>query len=119
MDDKKEQDAMPHNLSQQVFPFLADDPLFRREVREERIVNEVTEALQARMSRQIDAILHEILSERLEAVVMEAVSTAVRNAMSDVNARLTDLTEFAQLLADLRFPSDDSADWWKHGGDEE
>ena len=109
---------MAHAPNQQVFPFLADDPLYRREVREERIVRDVTEALYARLRKETDAILREVLTERLEAAVTEAVSSAVQRTFTDIEGRLDDLTEFMQLLVDARFPEDDAADWWKNGNDE-
>ena len=111
---------MKPDSNQAVFPFLAEDPLYRREVREERIVQDVTDALQARLSQEAEMILREVLTERLEAFVRSAVSEAIRSSLAHFEDRLDDLCDFARLVADLRFPSDDSADWWKQDrGDDE
>jgi hypothetical protein len=109
---------MAHDAHQQVFPFLAEDPLYRREVREERIVRDVTNALQARLRKEADSVLREVVAEKLEAAVTEAVSSAVNRTFNGIEARLDDLTEFMKLLIHVRFPEDDPADWWKNSSDE-
>lgn len=108
---------MKPDPDQRVFPFLADDPLFRREIREERVVRDVTEALQARLSKDAEKILRDVLSERLEATVISAVTEAIRASLANLEARQEDLAEFARLVAELRFPSNDPADWWKQDED--
>ena len=104
---------------QLVFPFLAEDPLYQRQVREERIVTGVTQALEARLSREAEAILKEVLTERLDETVVAVTQQAVRQALNSIQSRLDELTGFAWLVAGRFENLQDPADWWKRRTDEE
>ena len=51
---------MPHSHRKKVFPFLLDDPLCVRQVREEKIVSEVKEALESVLYQKMVQIISDI-----------------------------------------------------------
>ena len=107
------------NRTQGVFDFLACDPLFQRQVREERVVAAVKEALTARLRDEAERILRDVLTERLEETVGRVVSEAVQRSTTGIQQRLHDISELVQLLADARLGEQDDADWWKRGPEDE
>ena len=77
----------------------------------------MTEALQARLSRKPEAILEEVLTDRLDETVVTVIQQAVRQALESVHKRLDELTDFVWLVADHHFQHEDPADWWKSESD--
>ena len=104
---------MQNTHRQMVLPFLADDPLYLREIREERVVAEVKSALEPVLRDCMVNILHDMaqtgFKERLEALVADAV----KDSVDDIQAMFSDIRFLLQELllrcADCHAP----ADWWK------
>ena len=108
---------MEDSHSQMVFPFLLDDPLYRRHVREERIISEVREALEPVLQEKMLQIISDMaetgFKEKLESIVRDAVQHAeeeIQAIFSDIRLMLFELLHH---FAD----SHDPADWWKRGAE--
>ena len=104
---------MQSNDQQQVFPFLADDPLYRREIREEKIVSQLSTALQPVLRHRMTDIIHDMAKAGFKEKLDVLVADAIKGAMQDCQAKFHDIRLFLELLA-LRCPDcHDPADWWK------
>lgn len=107
---------MSNKPRQQVFPFLADDPFYRREVREQQIVADVTEALlpvlRESMTELACDLARNVFKEQLESMIAAAVKEATKGVVADVRGELCDIIE--SLVVRLKDDSD-PADWWKKG----
>lgn len=104
---------MQNNLHQKVLPFLADDPLYVCQVREERIVSEVREALEPVLQKKITQIIFDMaeagFSEKLDALVAHAL----KHAVADIHGMFFDIRLLLQDLLLRIADSHDPADWWK------
>ena len=100
-----------------VFPFLADDPLYLRQVREERIISEVREALEPVLYERMT----EIISDMAEAGFREKLESIVRGAVEHIeketHAMFSDIRLMLFELLHHFADSHDPADWWKRGTD--
>ena len=106
---------MEESHNKKVFPFLLDDPLCVRQVREERIVSEVKEALEPVLRKQMIQIISDMAEvgfrEKLESIVRGAVERSEKEIQATFSDIRLMLFELLQHFVD----SHDPADWWKRG----
>ena len=102
----------PH---QTVLPFLADDPLYLREIREERIAADMKAALEPVLRQRLVAILDDMAQTEFKEKLDALVADAAKESVAEIHAMFSDIRG---LLIDLVVrcrDCHDPADWWKHG----
>ena len=95
--------------SQLVFPFLADDPSYQKNLLREEITREVERRISPRVIAQLSKDLNANCYRLIEEVADEAVSRAMRPLGRKLD----------KLNSQLRSRRDDPADWWKKGSNDD
>jgi len=106
---------MQHSHHQMVFPFLQDDPLCLRQVREERIVSEVEEALKPVLYERMTEIISDMAETGFREKLESIVRGAVEHTEKETHAMFSDIRLMLVELLHHFADSHDPADWWKRG----
>ena len=110
---------MPNTHHQMVFPFLAEDPLYLREIREERIAADVKTALEPVLRQRMVEILDNMARAGFKEKLDTLVADAVKSSTSEMQAMFSDIRSLLIDLAVRCRDCHDPADWWKNGMDPE
>lgn len=112
---------MPHSKHQMIFSFLANDPVYLRDLREERIIEEARASLEPVLCKQMVDILQGLAQTEFNKDLKILVADTVENVMKGIRCELIDMRRSLERLlhrsADRNDRCDDPADWWKHGGE--
>ena len=108
---------MQHSHDQKVLPFLADDPLYLREIREEKVTADLKAALEPILRQRMLTILDDMAQAEFKEKLDGLVADAVKDSVAEIQAMFSDIR---RLLIDLLVrcrDCHDPADWWKRGAD--
>ena len=108
---------MQNNPHQKVLPFLADDPLYLRQMREEKIVSEVKEALAPVLREKMVQIISDTAEAGFKEKLDALVAHALKHAVADIHGMFSDIRLLLQNLLLRIADSHDPADWWKRGAE--
>lgn len=119
---------MPIEPDQEVFPFLADDPLYQAAVVQERVVRDLLERVSPEMEQRISKILWEerigpaiegridSRMQELDDHIEELVGQRIEEAIRSIKDVVVNIVKVIDDHLDNQRHTHDSADWWKHGG---
>ena len=108
---------MTADSRQEVFPFLAEDPEYRRALYEERVIHDVIRDLEPEIRAHMFAVIREVAKEALPRKFEAVVREAVEQSTQGIDRKLNEVTYFLRRLLESSRNEVDPADWWKRGWD--